>query len=286
MRFSNITEGEKDLKITGLGKKKKQQKRSSAEHLSRIRLRGRDGSTLLSLQLRSASAEQPRRRSSRAERLAALPRRSSPDPQPQPQPLPSGGTDRARSAAPAAGTRPGAGAAALYSRLNLRAAPRAPQRCPEPRPRPPRCPWSPAARPRCRWCCCCWPPVSAASRELRRGLGGAGSPRRDAARRTFLPEQRPAEPPVRGRAARSCRAGVPLLVLPLLLNFTFRVQDLQPDCSLHVGQPPARQPRRAVPCRAVPHRRHCSRQPRTAQPRTAPHSTARHGCSRRASRAQ
>lgn len=172
-----------------------------------------------------------------------------------------------RSAAPAAGTRPGQEQQPFIAGSHLHAAARALQRCPEPRPRPPRRTWSPAARPRCRWCCCCCsPPVSAASRELRRGLGRSGQPseRRGEA---HLPSReaagplRPGEPPVRCRAARSCRAGGPLTRPPFTLKLHVSSSG-SPDCSPHVGQPAARPPRR----RAGTHRRRCSRRHGAAAP--------------------
>lgn len=262
VHFSKIIEdlgrekGERDLKIIWLGKKqtnnppKKKPTKTTAEDPSGIRLCGREGSKFLSSQPGRGSSPAPPALSNRAAPAlrpsAAAPERtdaerhrrpSSPPsvrhgaPGPQPQPLPSGGTDRARSAAPAAGSRPGAGAA-LYSRLTPTRRSQSAAALPgaaSPPARPPRCAWSPAARPRCRSCCCCSPPVSAASREPRRGWGlgrtgqpserrGEGAPSlpssgRPAARAPGA-ARRAARPALRSRGHGAAALEVPLLDLP------------------------------------------------------------------------
>lgn len=259
VHFSKIIEdlerekGERDLKITWLGNKQttppKKNTKTTAEDPSGIRLCGREGSKFLSSQPGRGSSPAPPALSNRAAPAlrpsAAAPERtdserhrrpSSPPsvrhgaPGPQPQPLPSGGTDRARSAAPAAGSRPGAGAA-LYSRLtptrrsqSAAALPgaaspparRAAHGAPPPGPAAAR---AAAARRR-------WVPLPG-SRGGGRDWGGPGSPRRDAAR-AHLPSRAAAGPlperparPGEQRARLSAPGGhgaaaleVPLLDLP------------------------------------------------------------------------
>ena len=225
---------------------KKKPTKTTAEDPSGIRLCGREGSKFLSSQPGRGSSPAPPALSNRAAPAlrpsAAAPERtdaerhrrpSSPPsvrhgaPGPQPQPLPSGGTDRARSAAPAAGSRPGAGAA-LYSRLTPTRRSQSAAALPgaaSPPARPPAAlrmePRRPAPLPlvllllaagECRF----------PGAEAGVGTGADRAALRETRRgRTFPPEQRPARCPSARRGqessapgsplpgARSCRAGGP-----------------------------------------------------------------------------